>query len=100
MEVIYWHAIGLFAGALTLGLFVGRIDDVWGGFLGVVSWGLFAFGALNLTRTTRCCVTRFSEPAVAAFGVILAGICLVLALLGSGRLMDPRSEYEVIDRNG
>lgn len=96
MEVLYWHAIGLFTGAMTLGLFVGRIDDVFGGFIGLVGWALFAFGAMNLTRTTRCCVQRFEEPAAAVFGVVMGGTCLVLALVGSGRLMDPRSEYDAI----
>ena len=92
MNIAVWGLFGLIGFAALGGIMSGHADDIFGGFIGMIAWGVFALGSQNIEQTTQCCVVSYSEPMATWFGVGMAGICVLLALFGSARLLDPRND--------
>lgn len=62
--------------------------DIGGGLLSVLVWGLVGFGAMNVERIVGSSVETATEPALTYFAVIMAGLMLLFAVVGSARLLD------------
>jgi len=67
------------------------LNEIYGGLIGVVSWGVFSLGAMNAEVVTDSgTVVSRSHPGVAGVGVMLAGIMLLVALFGVTAIVDVR----------
>lgn len=91
MQQTIWLFIGSLATLVTIGtILAALVDDalmIVGGGLGFFLWGVWTYGSLNVEQTTRCCVVRWSEPAVTLLGVMLALVPLWFALTGGPELI-------------
>lgn len=94
--------IGAFAVLVSVGTVVGGsilnyrgqgndLVDMGGGLLGVFLWVLWSYGQMNVEKVTQSGeIVRDSNPALAIFGVALAGVMLVFFLWGTTVLVDVR----------
>lgn len=79
-----WLFVGVVALAAS-GVALATSDDglaVMTGILGFVTWGVWTFGALNLTVARDATVYTYSLPAVAIIGIAFALIPGFIALTG------------------
>ncbi len=84
-----WLFIGAVA-ALTTGAALWTADDsiaILTGVLGFISWGLWAYGALNLQIVRDATTYTYTQPEVALLGVALAIVPGFIALNGPVEMM-------------
>ena len=79
-----WLFIGVVSVLITAGAIL-TPDDGWAILLGVagfVSWGIFAYAALEITVPTDATTYQFTLPIVTMYGVIMSLIPGYIALTG------------------
>jgi len=84
-----WLFIGAVA-ALTTGAALWTADDsiaILTGVIGFISWGLWAYGALNLQIVRDATTYTYTQPEVALLGVALAIVPGFVALNGPVEMM-------------
>jgi len=84
-----WLFIGAVATLITFATIL-TPDDGWAIVLGVagfVCWGLFSYGALEVTIVSGAVTYQYSMPVVGLFGVVMALIPGYIALTGPAELI-------------
>lgn len=79
-----WLFIGAIATLVTAGT-IHTSDDGWAivlGIAGFLTWGLFAYGALEVTIVRNAVTYQYSMPIVTLFGLIMSLIPGYIALTG------------------
>lgn len=69
----------------------GLVQTILAGFIGFFSWGMVAFGSLNVevaTSDQNAPVKTFTYPSLTLFAAALAVFCLIVALEGPFDLLD------------
>lgn len=88
---IFLGVVALVATVMTL-----RTPDeqlaIIGGLTATITWGVWAYGALDVTTVSGGTEFAYAYPSLAAVGVVLAIPCLFVALTGPLRIVQDRDQ--------
>lgn len=92
--VAFLVTIGTFSGAMLLEVRgdVRHMIDVLGGFAGVVLWALWGLAATNIEVVSNGSVVTNSATALGFVAAIMAGISLMIALVGVSSIVNVLGE--------
>lgn len=95
MNFAVWQFLGILSLLTTGGTLVlagtervSGLGEEIGGALGMVLWGVWAFGATDLTKLSNGTAVDVSEPTLALIGGLLALIHTLIMLIGTMGLLN------------
>lgn len=90
MEQMTWIFLGCIATAITAATLFTSVEDILGGLVGMLAWALWALGATNLEYRREAVTYADSQMGLAFFGAGMAAVCLIIMLVGAGKMLDVR----------
>lgn len=89
--MFWWQItlVGLLAAGTTYLTMFRDMDDILGGFAGMFLWLMFSYGNLNVeTVVEGTGVVSSTYESLSYLGLALAAIMLVVAIYGSGQILN------------